>query len=458
MLGTLIRKEIVSHVLSLRFAVAFSLLLVLLLAGVYVSVNEYRRSVDEYQARARSHEARLKDILKEEDEWRRYDKLVWWEGRSSAVPVSSLAWLGQGLQSMLPASIKVKGGEETHSLGTGMLRNPWRGLLRVPDFVYIVNIVLSFLAVLFIFDTVCGEKESGTLRLMLSNAVPRHSVLLGKWLGGFVVLIVPFLLVSAGALLYAYFRGVLNPKDLSAVLLVLLVACLYVAAFFNIGLFVSTVTVRSSTSLMISLLVWVLFILVIPHMAPVTAKILEPTPPLESVRAEKKAIDEEIGLKIGQIMASGQLNYGQSAQDAMEKLEREGTRRKAKWDQYYADSVKHQMRLAKTFGRLSPSACWTYSALAMTRTGPAAFDALQSARKTLATDFENFRRELRDRGRAQKENWADFIPEEVPALQVRMVPLGEAVNRALNDILILTILNVVFFMLGFMSFLRYDVR
>ena len=35
-----------------------------------------------------------------------------------------------------------------------------------------------------------------------------------------------------------------------------------------------------------SLFVWVLFILVVPNMAPVTAKILEPTPPLETIRAE----------------------------------------------------------------------------------------------------------------------------------------------------------------------------
>ena len=202
MTWTIVRKEIVSHVLSLRFAVAFVLLLVLVSASITVSVNEYRRSVDEYQARSRAHEARIQEISKEEDGWRRYEKLFWWEGRSVAVPTPSLAWLGQGLKPSFPASIRVKGDQQTQSLGVGMMRNPWRGLLRIPDFVYVVNIVLSFLAFLFIFDTVSGEKERGTLRLMLSNAVPRHAVLLGKWLGGFAVLIVPFLLVSAGAVLY----------------------------------------------------------------------------------------------------------------------------------------------------------------------------------------------------------------------------------------------------------------
>ena len=40
----------------------------------------------------------------------------------------------------------------------------------------------------------CGEKESGLLRLVLSNAAPRHQVLLSKWFGGYVTLIMPFLL------------------------------------------------------------------------------------------------------------------------------------------------------------------------------------------------------------------------------------------------------------------------
>jgi len=460
MLGHIIKKEIVSHVLSLRFTVAFILLLILVFASVYISVNEYDEAVDGYHARLRSDETRIKEISKEKDDSRRYDKLFWWEGRSAAISISPLAWLGQGLQPSYPAAINVKGGQQTRNIRASTMRNPWRGLLRVPDFVYVVNVVLSFLALLFIFDTVCGEKQAGTLRLMLSNAVPRHTVLLGKWIGGFTVLIVPFLLAAVGALLYARSAGALRPENVGAVAMVVVLACLYVAVFFNIGLFVSTLTVRANTSLLVCLLIWVLFILVIPNMAPVTAKILEPTPPLESVRAEKKAVDEEIWLKINQIEASGQLSYGRSTQDAVEKLERERTRRKAKWDEYYKDSLARQMDLAETFGRLSPSACWTYAALAMTGTGPAAYEAISVARNSLASEFDAFRQRMRKKREemGREPGWSAFLPEEVPSLNVVWPTLNRAVNVALNDVLILAILNVVFFMLGFMKFLRYDVR
>ena len=51
----------------------------------------------------------------------------------------------------------------------------------------------SLLAVLFAFDAICGEKERGTLKVMLSNAVPRDLIILSKGIGGYLCLIVPFL-------------------------------------------------------------------------------------------------------------------------------------------------------------------------------------------------------------------------------------------------------------------------
>ena len=60
------------------------------------------------------------------------------------------------------------------------------------DWVLIISIVLSFLALVFTFDAISGEVERGTLRLTLSNAVARGTVLAGKFLS---------ILVSLGVVL-----------------------------------------------------------------------------------------------------------------------------------------------------------------------------------------------------------------------------------------------------------------
>ncbi len=65
-----------------------------------------------------------------------------------------------------------------------------------PDFLYVVRVVLSLVALLFGFDQISREREQGTLKLLLSGPVSRARVLAGKWLGNFLSLAVPFLLVT----------------------------------------------------------------------------------------------------------------------------------------------------------------------------------------------------------------------------------------------------------------------
>jgi len=261
MLLLLIRKEILSHVLSLRFGVTFMLFIVLIFAGIYVTVNEYQLDLQRYHARVRVYQQKLDDILAEEDPegaqgWIR--RLFYNEGISTAMPVAPLAWLGQGLQSSMPAGVRTTE-EHIRIIDPGVTRNPLLSLLPTPDFVYIVNVVLSLLAILFMFDAVCGEKEAGTLRLQLSNSVGRHLILLSKWIGGYIVLMIPFLLATAGSILYAYAGGALQASadNISRILIIALLACVYIAVFFNLSLFVSTTTHNSATALLVCLLIWV---------------------------------------------------------------------------------------------------------------------------------------------------------------------------------------------------------
>ena len=67
--------------------------------------------------------------------------------------------------------------------------------------IYIVRIVLSLVAVLLTYDAISGEREQGTLKLILSNGVPRSTILLSKCIGGYVTLILPFLVPVLIALL-----------------------------------------------------------------------------------------------------------------------------------------------------------------------------------------------------------------------------------------------------------------
>jgi len=464
MLLLIIRREILSHILSLRFTVTFMLFIILVFASIYVTVNEYQLETRRYGSRVRVYGDKLADILGEEDNWGargRLRRLFWDEGRTSAVPTSSLAWMGQGLQPVLPAGVQatLRGSK---CIDRGLTRNPLLGLLPTPDFVYVVNVVLSLLAILFMFDAVCGEKERGTLRLTLSNSVPRHTILAGKWLGGYIVLLVPFLVAAGGGIAYAWTSGSLDVTGDDWIRIAVLIAlvCCYIAVFFILILFISTTTHNSATAFLVCLLVWVVFTLVIPNLAPVTAKILEPTPALRRIETEKRAVDDEIQIRMRRLTATtGELGYGDKIERERSKLEREGKRRRDQWDKLYENACRRQFDLAQTFGRLSPSACWIYAASSLTNTGPEVSRRLEDGAQRFCTDLNEFVRGYFRSGRDPETNrWPEITADQLPSLDITFPSAAEAIKDSLNDMLLLVIVNVVFFMLAFVFFLRYDVR
>jgi len=141
------------------------------------------------------------------------------------------------------------------------------------DLAFIVKVVLSLFAILLTFDAVCGEREGGTLKLMLANPVPRDRVILGKLVGGFLALVVPLVLAMLlGLLVILAYPGVqLSGTDWMRIALLMGVFVLYVVVFMTLGLLVSSRTRRSSTSFLVLLVVWVLFVLVVPKTSVILA-------------------------------------------------------------------------------------------------------------------------------------------------------------------------------------------
>ena len=119
-------------------------------------------------------------------------------------------------------------------------------LFTTPDYGYIVNIVVSLLSLLFVFDSICGEKERGTLKLLLANSIPRDLVLLSKWIGGYLSLTVPFLVALLAGITYVYITGTiqLSGETLDRLLRIILVSLLYVSLFFTLGMMSSLRTTK----------------------------------------------------------------------------------------------------------------------------------------------------------------------------------------------------------------------
>ena len=189
MLFLIIKREIVHNVLSFRFIVTHVLLFCLVLLSVYLMTNDYQARFQTYTTElntARDKLAAIDDIEEPSEQFQEFQ-------RTSLIgvrPPKNLSILAKGLDGLLPTQSETRGW-----MGGGqdrLSKNLLFEVFQTPDFVYVVHLVLSLLALLFVFDSVCGEKERGSLKLLLSNAVPRDTVLIGKWIGGYLSIAVPF--------------------------------------------------------------------------------------------------------------------------------------------------------------------------------------------------------------------------------------------------------------------------
>ena len=86
-------------------------------------------------------------------------------------------------------SARVSVGEVPEIKSAITSKNPLLSVFPVLDIALTFKLVISVLAILVIYDTMSGEREDGTLRLIMSNSIPRYQVLFGKFMGGMITLL-----------------------------------------------------------------------------------------------------------------------------------------------------------------------------------------------------------------------------------------------------------------------------
>lgn len=461
MLLQIVKKEIVNNVLSFRFMVTYALLFCLVLLAVFLMTNDYRERMREYSAALHQQREQLSALEKIEDpgqQFQQFQQATLYGAR----PPRELSILAKGLEGDLPTQVSSRSfAFFSGSSEDRLARNALFEIFQTPDFAYVINIVMSLLALLFVFDAICGEKEQGTLKLLLANSVPRDLVLAGKWIGGYLSVAAPFSAAALGGFAYIYATGALESsgETLARLGLIFALSLIYISAFFTLGLMISALTHRAATALLVSLLVWIVWILVVPNLAPIAARLAAPVPGRQVIEAEKQAIDREAQLL--QESIGKRKVYGD--QQESERIRQEADRRRRKLEEFYQDRMKGQVSLTQNLARLSPSASFLFAATRLAGTGPDLYALFQKAQERFQQTHQEYLQSIYVSGvewtpngpQVKNPDW--FRPEALPRFSLFAEPLGDCFNAAFFDVLLLAVYNALFFMLAYAFFLRYDI-
>ena len=166
---------------------------------------------------------------------------------------------------------------------------------------FVLVALFSFLAIIFSFDAVSGEKESRTLALCLSHPVKRSRILLGK----FVAINLLLAVFAVVGVLVALAILMLSPsvsitgETFSEIGLFLLFVVFFMGAMSAVGLFSSVMCSSSGISLLTSVSLWLVFLIAVPNFVNTLGLLTMPVDKVNVMQAKMEAKRLEIEQSIG---------------------------------------------------------------------------------------------------------------------------------------------------------------
>jgi ABC-type transport system involved in multi-copper enzyme maturation permease subunit len=289
MVWTIAKKEFHDNLLTFRFSFGTIILILLVSAITLVNIKNYTELRNEYQSALRKTEQNLKETR------------VYCQLRYTALkPPETLSVLNLGVTQRLGNSVHITLREVPSIAKKFTEENPLLSVFPSLDLTLVYKIVISLLALLFGFDAICGEKEKGTLKIILSQKVSRFKVIFGKYLGRLLTLatILMISLVMGFLILVAHFAS-LTLMDWLRLALFGLFTLLYISEFLILGFLISALTKKGSSSLLFSLIVWVALVIILPNLATYLATVMKPTPPEKTVDVQAEEISRQTDKAIG---------------------------------------------------------------------------------------------------------------------------------------------------------------
>ena len=460
MLKTLINKEILNNLLNLRFSLAYFLTTLLLVGSAAIMISDYvtqKKAFDiDRTVFARQGQVNGND----------FDSYM---SEKTVVRPPSLTRIFAIGGEKDPDTRATIGPLSTPYFAGNFKRNPLTNLFPALDAAFIIGVILSLLIFILTYDIISGEREEGTLKVLLSCPVPRDQILIAKWLGGFASLIIP--LITSWIiimLLLLLTPGITLTSDTYIRLFTLLpVFALYVAVVFSLSLMVSVLFEHSQSAILALLAVWVLGIVTIPAISTPLAYLGTKSVSarenqlamLQTKLAEIKTTNTELG-KIWMSRLNPDGSPQMQTESDWNEFNRTMTQAAGHIRQQYNDSIiasgqnfaRHEAAVdntARFIARLSPYGCFTNICVAVAATGIGRDHELRAA-------LEEYSRKVIALESGQNRRRRSGPPAIAPQFVLPVSSFAKNIEACVLDAALLLLCGILFFMVAYLKFMKME--
>jgi len=476
MIKPMLKRQIVEDLLSLKFLISFVLVLGTVVAFSLIFLSDYRGQVSQYALKTARNEKSLRRFSEDPRNSNSYAnmQLVMRPGAERFLSLSYEDRSPQGFYfRMLPYELRLLSRKQDVS-GVGwyvpvttreFISPP---SLFSPDLTFIVQFLLSFLAIVLAFNAVTGEKESGTLRLIYSNPAKRAHFLAAKYLSALLTLGLPLVLSLIAA---AFILGVstavpLTPGFLSSLAVFAVLSVLYLSVFVLIGLLCSTVTRDSKHSLVLGLLFWLFLVVILPKSPGLLLNLKRfdvPTP--EQIEGLADQAEQDINkrfMKQAMALRNNEEAFMKLANQVMPEIDQA---RQEVRDHYLTKKIAAVLALRKV-NMVSPASLFEYATSAVAGTGIFHFENFRTQAQQFGNGFISFVKQLSNEKAPSSPFQLNIrtVPDRpidyngIPKFEEKPIPAGGRLKEALPFVGLLVLYNLLLFAYVFRKFQSYDVR
>jgi ABC-type transport system involved in multi-copper enzyme maturation permease subunit len=492
MIWKIAKKEFLLNLMTFKFAVGTLLCMVLTAVFVPILAKAYQERLKTYNENTAYNEGELRKVTV-------YKNITPTMYRRPSV----LAVFSEGLEKQLGNSATIEYNEVPEISAT--TTNHYLSIFSIFDASLIFKIVLSVLALLVAYDAISGERERGTLRLILSGTAARHQVLLGKLLAGLMVLVVlvTITFILGLVILLSFPMVDLTGSDWIRIGFMFLASLVFIATMYNLGLLFSCLARRSAISLVLGLFLWIIFVVVIPNGSVYLATQILPLEREDKLNEQIALLQREVQREFRRELQrsgrsyqsggsrndkSGQGGFGHGYVRSCNKAFMEnslirygiGVPIEIKYADKYSEveyghlrSLFEQKRLVDNLSRISPVSLYENVMSALAGTDMASFRYFMDGAKAHRNDIVEYIRSRTNNFSSpsfftpcsMEETERHPIDDDAPPLDLRDLPrfvykadIVGSLRRVIPDLAFLIFGSVLFFALAFVAFLRYDVR
>lgn len=491
MLSHLIKKELLNALYQPRWIAGILIFTTLLSISLISGTLVYQDEFDRYQVANQMSEQNLR----EQRGWSSASK-------TEFVPPNPLAIYSGGVNYDIGQSSTLSSSSTVQLTRSYYNKNLLIALFRIIDFGTIITLIGSLLAILFAYDSISGEREQGTLKMLAAYDIPRYHIFIAKVVAGTLILLFPVIVAFLIQAISQQLLGVhFDSSTWAKIALIFVSSLLFLGFFVSLSVTISSYTRQSSASFLSLLVIWVVSSLIIPRLGILAASHIIEVPSVAELESRKSTFEkdqwdahskdmgdtwrqrsQEMSAISGPDAELQQQKLRESWNAADEQkrndLRQRVTENAIRLDEE-ADNMRHaQEELGLQLSLISPSSMYHLLLMDISETGLSAKNAIIEQLRTHRNAFLSFTERKNQESGGKRSGFfnitfdsdtgisidteqgrkAGLDISEMPRFNLQRASVATIFSESLVNMGALIVFWMISLFVGILGFVRYDVR